>query len=72
MHFNSKRVLFIDVDSAKVGGMGTIVYHVDSELPATKDSPNRLKVRPVLFLSRLLKSAETRYWPTELELAGIV
>ena len=61
MHFDSKRVLFIDVDSAKVGGMGTMVYYVDGELPAAKDSPNRLKVRPVLFLSRLLKSAETRY-----------
>ena len=61
MHFNSKRVLFINVDFAKVGGMGAMIYHVDSELPATKDSLNRLKVRLVLFLSRLLKSAEIRY-----------
>ena len=61
MHFNSKRVLFIDVDSAKVGGIDAIVYYVDSELPAIKDSLNRLKVRLVLFLSRLLKSAEIRY-----------
>ncbi len=26
----------------------------------------------ILFLSRLLTDAETRYWPTELEIAGIV
>ena len=26
--------------------------------------------RPILFLLRLLKEAETRYWPTELEIAG--
>ena len=25
-----------------------------------------------MFLSRLLKDAETRYWPTEMEIAGIV
>ena len=61
MYFDSKRVLFIDVDSAKIGGMGTIVYYIDGELPAAKDSLNRLKVRLILFLSRLLKSVEIRY-----------
>jgi len=29
-------------------------------------------MEPILFLSRLLTDAETRYWPTELEIAGIV
>lgn len=29
-------------------------------------------MQPILFLSRLLTDAETRYWPTELEIAGLV
>ena len=40
--------------------------------PASPDYPSRSDVKPILFLSRLLKDAETRYWPTELEIAGIV
>lgn len=29
-------------------------------------------MQPIMFLSRLLADAETRYWPTELEIAGLV
>lgn len=72
IHFDSKRVLFIDVDTAKRGGIGAMIYHVDGKLPEAKECPVRTKVRPILFLSRLLKGPETRYWPTEMELAGIV
>ena len=32
----------------------------------------RTKIRPIMFLSRLLTSAEGNYWPTELEVAGLV
>ena len=32
----------------------------------------RNKVKPILFLSKLLSAAESRYWPTELEVAGVV
>ena len=34
--------------------------------------PARNDVEPILFLSRVINGAESRYWPTELELAGIV
>ena len=69
-HFDSKRPLYINLDASKVFGFGAIIYHIDGEL--NNEYPKRSQVRPVLFLSRLLKDAETRYWPTELELAGIV
>src|SRR5437588_7323113 len=29
-------------------------------------------LRPILFLSRSLTGAESRYWPTELEFSGLV
>ncbi len=72
VHFDSKKVLFIDVDSSKAGGIGAMVYHVDGEIPGGKEYPQRKSIQPILFLSRLLKDAETRYWPTEMELAGVV
>lgn len=36
------------------------------------DKSRKNKELPVIFVSRALKSNERRYWPTELELAGLV
>ena len=36
------------------------------------EAPKQKSIQPILFLSRQLTSAETRYWPTELEIADIV
>lgn len=68
-HFNPKRVLYMDVDSSKESGIGGILYHVRTDCEGYPTRPN---IEPITFLSRLLVSAETRYWPTELELAGLV
>ena len=35
-------------------------------------SRGRKKIRPIMFLSRLLTTAERNYWPTELEVACLV
>ena len=59
----------MDVDSSKESGIGGILYHVKKECTGY---PTRSNIEPITFLSRLLVSAETRYWPTELELAGLV
>ena len=40
--------------------------------PSATDHPKQKSLQPILFLSRQIKPAETRYWPTELEMAGIV
>ena len=70
VHFDDKMTLYVDLDASKVFGFGAMVYHVSGDIVG--DYPNRQQIKPILFLSRLLKDAETRYWPTELELAGIV
>ena len=70
-HFDCASTLYIDLDASKVFGFGAMVYHVSGHV-GEGEYPKRAQVKPVLFLSRLLKDAETRYWPTELELAGIV
>ena len=69
-HFDEKRTLLIDLDASKQGGFGAMIYQIEGELKG--DYPTRTQIRPILFLSRLLKDAETRYWPTEMELGGIV
>ena len=52
-----------------------MVYHVNETVTKqgkdVKDSP-RTSVQPILFPSRMLNTAEANYWPTELEIAGIV
>ena len=65
--------MYIDLDASKDFDFGAIIYHVLDDAVVPKEGyPLRSKIRPILFLSRLLKDAEIRYWPTELELAGIV
>ncbi len=70
-HFDEKLQLYVDLDASKEFGFGAHVYHSDSEVTAT-ESPKQKSQKPILFLSRLLTDAETRYWPTELEVAGLV
>ena len=75
-HFDPHQQLYIDLDASKEFGFGAYIYHADmkdKDGVLDKDgSPPQKQRRPVLFLSRLLTEAETRYWPTELEVAGLV
>lgn len=71
VHFDANRILFIDIDASKKRGFGAMVYH----LKATCQDPNKPKrtdIEPIMFLSRMLNAAEAKYWPTELEMAGLV
>ena len=77
VHFNKKRQLYIDVDASKERGFGVMIYHSralqDPEPVASiKSPPKRQDVEPIMFLSKTLSPAESRYWPTELEMAGLV
>lgn len=75
IHFDRGRILFIDVDASKEHGFGIVIYHAKNEAKY-RDDPKLLMVRtdmePILFLSKCLTDAESRYWPTELEVAGLV
>ena len=68
-HFDEKRQLYVDLDASKKSGFGAHVYHSTAE---SAESPKQKSQQPILFLSSLLTDAETRYWPTELEVAGPV
>ena len=74
VHFDKSRPLFIDVDASNERGFGICVYHVKGNivLDNVKTPPKRGDMEPIMFLSKVLSPAETRYWPTELEMAGLV
>lgn len=57
---------------ASAHGFGVILYHVAGNEWDEKTPPPRDKIQPILYLSKRLTEAETRYWPTELEVAGLV
>ena len=69
VHFDPDRQLFIDLDASKAWGFAAIVYHVKKD---AVEGFNRTDVQPILFLSKMLNQAEANYWPTELEVAGLV
>ena len=65
-HFSTTRRLYADVDTSKQG-VGVMVYHSKSDrgndgvsIPALP--PKRQDVDPILFLSKTLSAAESRYW----------
>nr|OMP83046.1 Retrovirus-related Pol polyprotein from transposon gypsy [Diplodia seriata] len=76
IHHDPERRLYVDVDASK-RGFGALLYHVKGD-PEPDVQNGKVQpwaddlIQPIAFLSRVLKSAETRYWPTELEVAGIV
>ena len=69
-HRDPARQLYIDLDGSKGYGFGVMIYHVKGDPQG--DSYPRADIQPILFLSKLLNAAETRYWPTELEVAALV
>ena len=75
VHFDKAVLLYIDVDTLKEKGFDVMIYHslkIKSEgLPFNK-SPSSTATRSIIFLNKTLSSTETRYWPTELKMAGLV
>ena len=64
VHVDSKRQLFIDLNASKEFGFGAHLYYVKKAFLkdlAPGQFPPRHAIEPVLFLSRLLTPAETRY-----------
>lgn len=65
-HYDPCLRLYIDIDTSKERGFSAFTYH------SVNDPPSPKTKQPILFLSKILSPAETRYWPTELEVAGLV
>ena len=69
--------MWIDLDASKEWGFGVIVFHVkenDIKNDASSKTkwPPRTAIEPIMYLSKLLTSADKKYWSTGLEIAGFV
>lgn len=72
-HHNPDRILYFQIDGSIERGFGVMLFHTKkdyiwnpgSTIPSTQ-------VEPVMYLSRCLSQAETRYGPSELEVACLV
>jgi hypothetical protein len=71
-HYDKSRQLYVDLDGSKRRGIGAMVYHSKVEPGNPAQPPPRNSIEPIMFLSRQLNKAEQNYWPTELEVAGLV
>lgn len=70
IHFNPDRQLFLQVDGSLERGFGVMLFHVKHGYTWKEgDTIPANQVQPIMFLSKCLTSAETRYGPSELEVA---
>src|SRR5438045_6460620 len=67
-HFVKGQPLFIFLDASKAWGFGAAVY----QSIATDGSTCWKDLCPICFVLRQITGAESRYWPTDLELAGLI
>lgn len=70
IHFNKNRVLYIDIDALKQRGFDVIIYYLKTNVDFTNS--RCIDIESILFLSRLLNLAESRYWFTELEMTNLI
>jgi hypothetical protein len=81
VHDNPSIPTMISVDASYEFGFGATVYQVPKDMMLmhnlthddlrTGNYDRRIE-RVIMFLSREITAAESRYWPTELETAGVV
>ena len=65
IHYDLKRQLYADMDASKEFSFSAHIYHM-------KKGQGQKSMESILFLSKALANAETRYWLTELEVTGLI
>ena len=71
-HFDPDKVLYVFLDASKELGFGVAAYQLEGAAAEDILKPQKASLRPTIFLSKRLTPAERNYWPTDLELAGLV
>ena len=71
VHFDANKSTFIDVNASKKKKIGVMIFHVQSDFE--KDTIIiRNKIQSIMFFSKILFDAETKYWFIELKMAEVV
>ena len=74
IHFDLTRQLYVDLNFSDID-INAMIYHVFINMTIFEETSNYLlknKIQSIMFLSRLLNEAESRYWSIELEIAKLV
>ena len=69
VHFDPVRCFYINLDTSGLR-FDVMAYHLQGETRTEKT--HIVNIQSILFLSRLLNTAEKNYWPTELEVACLI
>ena len=69
-HFNSECDLYINVNAFKQYDFSTVIYHVDDDFNDTEFLCQ--KIQSILFLNKLLTSAEQNYWFMKMKTAELI
>ena len=72
MHHSYDKPYIMYIDGSREMGYGVAVFQYEDDRKEVPQVINQSDIRPVMFLSRELKSTEEAYWPTELEVGGLV
>jgi len=72
IHFNFKKILYIDLNALKKQDFEVMLFHLKENWLYSENSLSRNLIKSIIFLSRKLNSAEKNYWSTELEIACLV
>ena len=73
IHFNCNRQFYVDLDSSKKMNIDDVVYHfMNDNLANFLMYSIKKSIQSIMFFSRLLNSAEIRYWSTELKLTELI
>ena len=71
VHFQSNYKLYINLNTSKKKEIGIIVYYIKGDF-IVSDNIKQGKIKPILFLSRMLLVAKLKYQPTKFKITGLV
>ena len=63
---------FIDVDASKKRDFEIMIFHVQSDFEENDIIIIKNEIQFIMFFSKILIDAETRYWPIELKMIEII
>ena len=71
IHFDFAKQLYVDLNFSSIE-INAMIYHVKSTFKNIFEYFRRNAVQSIMFLSKLMTSAETRYWSIELKIAELI
>ena len=73
VHFDKRRVLYIDVNVFKEREFEIMIYHFKIDFVKSKSSSSKNKeVKSIMFMSKILSQAKLKYWSTELKMTKLI